>query len=163
RSGLTPMSRCSTSRAPSSRGRRAAYWDRLLADGHVGAPKNVDLELPVLPGSKSSARSDMSRAREPGDLGGVGGPMVGRGHGREGRCGNPQQTSKESDAPTVPTCKKSAKTRVTPVEPMEGKGAANGKPAPRNALRAQDRAGALTALERVGQRAKQRKGERFSN
>jgi hypothetical protein len=46
---------------------------------------------------------------------------------------------------------------------MEGRRAANGKLAPRNALRAQDRAGALTALERVGQRAKERKGERFAN
>ena len=46
---------------------------------------------------------------------------------------------------------------------MEGKRAANGKLAPRNAPRAQDREGALTALERVGQRAKERKGERFSN
>jgi len=46
---------------------------------------------------------------------------------------------------------------------MEGKRAANGKLALRNAPRAQDRQGALTALERVGQRAKQRTGERFEN
>jgi group II intron reverse transcriptase/maturase len=46
---------------------------------------------------------------------------------------------------------------------MEGKRAANGKLAPRNAPRAQDRQGALTALERVGQRAKQKTGERFEN
>ena len=89
--------------------------------------------------------------------------MVDRRRGREGNSRNPQQSFEESDARTVPTCKKSAKTWVTPVEPMEGKRAANGKPAPRNALRAQDRASALTALERVGQRAKQGKGERFTN
>jgi RNA-directed DNA polymerase len=79
--------------------------------------------------------------------------MVSRRHGREGKSRNPQQSSEESDTPIVPTCKKSAKTRVTPVEPMEGRGVANGKPALRNALSAQDEAGALTFLERVGQRA----------
>ena len=105
----------------------------------------------------------MSHAREPGDLGGASAPVVARGHRREGVGRNPQQTSEESDASIVPTCKKSTKTRVTPVEPMEGRDAANGKLAPRNALRAQDRAGALTDLERVGQRAKQRRGERFNN
>jgi hypothetical protein len=36
---------------------------------------------------------------------------------------------------------------------MDGKRVANGKLAPRNALRAQDGVSALTALERVGQRA----------
>jgi RNA-directed DNA polymerase len=133
------------------------------ADGLDGAPKTVDLELPFPPGSKSSARSDTSRAREPGDLGGAGGSMVDHRHGREGTSRNPQQSFEESDALMVPTCKKSAKTWVTPVESMEGKGAANGKLASRNALSAQDEAGALTFLERVGQRAKERKGERFNN
>ncbi len=80
--------------------------------------------------------------------------MVERGHGREGECRNPQQSPEESDALVVPTCEKSTKTWVTPVESMEGRGAANGKPPPRNALRAQDRTSALTKLERVGQRAK---------
>jgi group II intron reverse transcriptase/maturase len=89
--------------------------------------------------------------------------MVDRRHGREGSSRNPQQSFEGSGALIVPTCKKSAKTWVTPVEPMEGRSAANGKPAPRNVLRTQDRAGALTALERVGQRAKGKKGERFSN
>jgi retron-type reverse transcriptase len=89
--------------------------------------------------------------------------MVGRRHGRKGDLRNPQQSFEESDARTVPTCKKSANSWVTPEESMEGKRAANGKLAPRNALRAQDRESALTALERVGQRAKERKGERFTN
>ena len=133
------------------------------ADGHGVVPNNVDLEPLLPPGSKSSASPHTSHAREPGDLGGVGGPMVVRRHGREGGSRKPQQSSEESDARTVPTCKKSANSWVTPEESMEGKRAANGKPAPRNALRAQDRVGALTALERVGQRAKQRKGERFTN
>ena len=46
---------------------------------------------------------------------------------------------------------------------MEGRRAANGKPATRNALRAQDRAGAPTIVQRVGQRAKEKKGTRFNN
>jgi len=89
--------------------------------------------------------------------------MVDGRHRREGKSRNPQQSFEESDARTVPTCKKSANSRVTPEESMEGKRAANGKLALRNAPRAQDRQGALTILERVGQRAKQRTGERFEN
>jgi group II intron reverse transcriptase/maturase len=46
---------------------------------------------------------------------------------------------------------------------MEERTAAKGKPAPRNAPRAQDRQGALTFLERVGQRGKEKKGEQFTN
>jgi len=59
--------------------------------------------------------------------------------------------------------KKSAKTRVTPVEPMEGRPAAKGKFASGNALRAQDRQGAPTQLMRIGQRAREKKEERFVN
>jgi RNA-directed DNA polymerase len=133
------------------------------ADGHGGVPNKVDLERPLPPGSKSLARPYMSHAREPGDLEGAGTSMVDGRHGREGRSRNPQQSFEESDARTVPTCKKSANARVTPAESMEGKRAANGKSASRNAPRAQDRQGALTALERIGQRAKQKTGERFTN
>jgi RNA-directed DNA polymerase len=89
--------------------------------------------------------------------------MVSSRHGREGRSHNPRQSCEESDALIVPTCEKSAKTRVTPVESMEGRCAANGKPAPRNASPAQDGQDALTFLERVGQRAKDKKEERFNN
>jgi group II intron reverse transcriptase/maturase len=88
--------------------------------------------------------------------------MVGSGQPREGA--KPQSVdtySEESDAGIVP--KKSAKTRVTPVEPMEGRAAAEGNAASRNALRAQDRQGAPTQVERIGQRAKEKKGERFDN
>jgi group II intron reverse transcriptase/maturase len=46
---------------------------------------------------------------------------------------------------------------------MEERRAAKGKSAPRNAPRAQDRAGALTFLERVGERAKEDSEERFNN
>jgi group II intron reverse transcriptase/maturase len=50
-----------------------------------------------------------------------------------------------------------------PVEPMEGRPKAEGKSADRNAHRAQDRASALTQVERIGQRAKEKKGEQFGN
>jgi len=46
---------------------------------------------------------------------------------------------------------------------MEERPEAEGKSASRNALRAQDRQGALTRMERIGQRAKEKKGERFDN
>ncbi|KYG03085.1 hypothetical protein BE21_53440 [Sorangium cellulosum] len=71
------------------------------------------------------------------------------------------QSTEESDACIVP--RKSLNTWVTPVEEMEGRRAAEGKPAERNALRAQDREGAPTDLARVGERAARNKGERFVN
>lgn len=133
------------------------------ADGHVGAPNNVDLEPPVPPGSKSSARLHTTHAREPGDLAGASRPVVGSRQRREGTCRNPPDISEGSGARVVPTCKKSTNSRVTSEESMEGRRAANGKPVSRNALRAQDRVGAPTAVERVGQRAKERTETRFNN
>lgn len=122
----------------------------------------MDLDPPLPPGSKTSARSHTPRAREPGDLGGATPRVVGGWQPREGE--EPKsmvQHSEESDAGMVP--EKSAKTWVTPVESMEGRAAAKGKSASRNALRAQDRSGAPTQRERIGQRAKEKKGERFDN
>jgi RNA-directed DNA polymerase len=59
--------------------------------------------------------------------------------------------------------KKSANSRVTPEESMEGRAAANGKSAPRNARRAQDRGPRAHAPERIGAHAKQTEGGRFNN
>jgi group II intron reverse transcriptase/maturase len=59
--------------------------------------------------------------------------------------------------------KKSSKTRVTPVEAMERRPEAEGKSASRNALPTQGGEGALTFLERIGSKARERKGERFTN
>jgi len=89
--------------------------------------------------------------------------MVTKRHGREGSSRNPQQLAEKSDALVVPTCKKSMNSRVTPEESMEGRGAAQGKSAPRNTRRAQNRESVLTNLERIGQCAKRRKGEQFNN
>jgi RNA-directed DNA polymerase len=87
--------------------------------------------------------------------------MVDGGPLREGKRPQSAGSSEESDAGIVP--KKSAKTRVTPVEAMEGRPKAEGKSAHRNAPRAQDRQGAPTQVERIGQRAKEKKGEQFNN
>jgi group II intron reverse transcriptase/maturase len=56
-----------------------------------------------------------------------------------------------------------AKTRVTPVESGEERPEAEGNAASRNAPRAQDRQGAPTQVVRIGQRAREKKGERFDN
>lgn len=69
-------------------------------------------------------------------------------------------TFEESDEPIVP--RKPANSWVTPEELVEGRGEAKGKPADRNAVRTQDREAALTIVERVGERAKQKKRERFT-
>jgi RNA-directed DNA polymerase len=104
----------------------------------------------------------MPDARKPGELGEASSGMVRDKQPREGE--QPQsevQSTEQSDAGMVP--EKSAKTRVTPVESMEGRAAAEGKSASRNAPRTQGRAGAHTQVERIGQRARERKEERFNN
>lgn len=132
-------------------------------------PKNSSLDAQVSPGSWSSASQHMSSAQESGELGGASLPMV---CGRPAREGDKPQAvgarkapqphaAEQSGAPIVPG--KPVNSWVTPEESVEGRRAADGKPAQRNAPRMQGREGALTALERVGQRARERKGERFVN
>lgn len=120
-----------------------------------------------LPGSKSSARHQMSSERKPGDLGGASPSRNGR-QAREGD--EPQavrtevlqsEASEESDALIVP--KKSSNAWVMPAETMEGRSAAEGKLAQRNASRTQRRQDVLTQLARVGECAKAKKGEKFTN
>lgn len=131
-------------------------------EGHAETTKNVSWVAAVLPGSESSARSHTPTAREPGDLGGAApATMAGR-QPREGESHTLRsQASEESDARVVP--RKPGNLRVTPRDSVEGRGAANGKPASRDALRTQGRASAPTDLKRVGQRATQEKGVRFTN
>lgn len=132
------------------------------ADGHGVVPTRVDV-VPTLPsGSKEFGKLRKSPAREPGDLEGASPPMV---DGRQLREGDEPQAAEraieESDAGIVP--KKSAKTRVTPVESMEGRAAAKGKSAARNVPPTQDGTGALTFLQRIGERAKQKPKEKWTN
>lgn len=132
------------------------------ADGHGETPTRVDVADSLPPGSKEFGKLRQLPAREPGDLDGASLPMVGDRQPREGD--EPQAAGKaveESDAVILP--KKPAKTRVTPVESVEGRAAAKGKSAARNALPAQDGMGALTSLQRIGKRAKQKPKEKWTN
>ena len=67
----------------------------------------------------------------------------------------------QSDSPVVPT-KFPNKAGEPAAEGMEGRGLAKGNPSQQTALRAQDRAGALSALERVRQGAERDKQVRFT-
>ena len=87
--------------------------------------------------------------------------MVDDGLLREGPRATLRRGSEASDAGMVP--KKPAKTWATPVERVEGRAATEGKSAHGNAHRAQDRERAPTQVARIGQRAQEKKGERFTN
>jgi RNA-directed DNA polymerase len=129
---------------------------------HASAPTRADVERLDHPESWSSAGSQPLPERESGDLGRASLPMVGGRQRREGE--NPQSaetSSEESDAGMVP--KKPAKTRVTPVELVEGRAAAEGKSAARNTSSTQSEQDVTTALQRIGQRAKEKSEERFTN
>src|SRR5512132_1404443 len=67
----------------------------------------------------------------------------------------------QSDSPVVPT-KVPNKAGEPAAEGMEGRGLAKGNPRQHTAPRAQDRVGALSALERVRQVAKRDKQVRFT-
>jgi group II intron reverse transcriptase/maturase len=132
------------------------------AIGHgIGVDESSETQV-LFPGSESSAHTHRSSARKPGDLDGaslVTETSEERGEGPESR--NPEKyTDEESDEPVVP--EKSPNSRVTPEEAMEGRGEAKGKPADGNTFREQTREDVLTIVERVGERAKQKRGEKFT-
>ena len=132
------------------------------AEGHDDAPTRASVGHRAQPGSKSSARSQQSLAREPGDLGDAPAFVVDAAQPRKGEEPNTvERVAEESDAGMVP--KKSAKTWVTPVELMEGRAAAKGKSTARNASPTQRGIGALTYLQRIGQRAKDKPKEKWTN
>ena len=88
--------------------------------------------------------------------------MVDGEHAREGEEPKPcRENSEESDETMVP--KKSPKTRVTPVEAMEGRVEAKGKFAARNASPTQGGKDAPTLRQRIGKRAKERPTEQLTN
>lgn len=132
------------------------------AEGHVEVSESVGLYAAALPGSKTSARSHMPFAREPGDLRDASPEERTGRQGREGQSHKPSsQAAEESDAFKVPV--KSSNMRVTPMEGMEGRDAANGKLADGNAFRTQGRKSAPTQLQRVGQRAREEKEGKYDN
>jgi RNA-directed DNA polymerase len=132
------------------------------AEGHGEDSDKNGRGASLHPGSRSSARSHRSSAREPGDLDDAS-PRVVR--GRRRREGDEPQSGgavvEESDEGMVP--RKPAKTRVTPVELVEGRPEAEGKSAARNALPAQKGSSATTAMQRIGERARSHPQERFTN
>lgn len=130
------------------------------AEGHGLEPRRVDVDASQSPGSKNSARAHQASARESGDLDGARPVMV---TGRPAREGKPQSAAsvEKSDEAVVP--KKTAKTRVTPVEPVEGRAEAKGKSDARNASSTQREQEATTFLHRIGERARQRPDEKWTN
>jgi len=134
-----------------------------VGEGHGQDPKRVGVDACLSPGSEtSSARSHQASAREPGDLDVALPVMVSGEPAQEGD--EPQAGAKiveKSDEVIVP--KKSAKTRVTPVEPMEGRSEAKGKSAARNASSTPSEHDALTFLQRIRERAKQKPEEKWTN
>ena len=133
-----------------------------FAEDHGVAPIRVDVALTLPSESVEFGTLRELPAREPGDLKGASPPVVGGRQLREGP--NPQSADRaleESDEVIVP--KKSAKTRVTPVESMEERTEAEGKFAVRNVFPAQDGANALTWIQRLGQRAKEKPKEKWTN
>jgi group II intron reverse transcriptase/maturase len=83
--------------------------------------------------------------------------------GRQAREGKPQSAASVEKSDEVVVPEKSAKTRVTPVELMEGRTEAKGKSDARNASSTQREPEATTFLHRIGERARQRPDEKWTN
>lgn len=132
------------------------------AEGQGTDPTRADVDLVCPRSGESSARSQMSPAREPGALEEASPSMV---DGRQSREGDKPravvQCFEKSDEVIVP--RKSAKTWVTPVESMEERTEAKRKSTARNASPAQDGSDALTYLQWIGSRAKKKAKEQFTN
>ena len=114
------------------------------------------------PGSDEFGTLTRSSAREPGDLDDASSPMVDDGQPGEGESHKPwREVAEKSDEAVVP--KKSAKTWVTPVESMEGRAEAKGKSAVGNASSTLGEPDALNFLQRMGERAKQKPKDKWTN
>lgn len=131
-----------------------------LAEGHGRDPTRVDVDTCQSPGSKNTARSHQASARESGDLDGAQPVMV---SGRPAQEGKPQSGASVEKSDEVVVPEKSAKTWVTPVEPAEGRTEAKGKSVARNASSTPSEPDALSFLQRIGERAKQKPEEKWTN
>ena len=142
-------------RAPKNHHSWRADAVRTMRKATERGPTRVDVDPPLPPGSEEFGTlttafcTGAGRSRR--------GPRRSMVGGRQPREGDKPQAAaasvEKSDEAIVP--KKSAKTRVTPVEPMEGRAEAKGKSAARNALLDSERdQSALTYLQRMGERAK---------
>jgi len=131
------------------------------AEGQGVGPNRVSVDPTLPPGSeefgtlRNASCTEAGRPRR---------GLAADGGGRQPQEGDKPQAEgqivEESDEDVVP--EKPAKTRVTPVEPAEGRSEAKGKSAVRNALPTQDGEGALTFLQRMGERAKQKPKEKWT-
>jgi group II intron reverse transcriptase/maturase len=83
--------------------------------------------------------------------------------GRPAREGKPQSAASVEKSDEVVVPKKSVKTRVTPVEPAEGRTEAKGKSDARNASSTQRESEATTFLQRIRERARQKPKEKWTN
>jgi len=132
-----------------------------IGEGQGRAPRSVDVASRLSSRSEtSSARSHQASAREPGDLDEARPVMV---SGRLAQEGKPQSGASVEKSDEVVVPEKSAKTRVTPVESMEGRTEAKGKSAARNASSTPSEYDALTFLQRIRERAKQKPEEKWTN
>jgi RNA-directed DNA polymerase len=86
--------------------------------------------------------------------------MVTDGPAQQGEEPQPGASIEKSDEVIVP--EKSAKTRVTPVESMEGRTEAEGKSAASNAFSTQRESEALRFLQRIGEKARQKPKEKWT-
>ena len=120
------------------------------AEGHAQQSEKVDLDCLHPPWSESSARSQIAPARKPGDLGSTRSSLVDDEQPTEQA---EAEITEKSDEDVVP--KKSTKTRVMPVESMEGRSKAKEKSTAKAALPAQDGTDALAFLQRIRERAKE--------
>jgi hypothetical protein len=123
------------------------------AEGHDDAASDAEIAAAFPPGLQRSARSHMTHARKPGDLGGASLQPLGSTQPREGSSRNARsQASEESDALVV--AKKSSNSWVTPEETMERRGAADREI--RERKRTPDSAPDTCAnsISRIGERAK---------
>lgn len=131
-------------------------------EGHGAAPTSVGVASASPPESDEFGTLRQPLARKPGDLDVASSVVVSEKQPREGD--EPQaagESVEKSDVGIVP--KKATKTRVTPVESAEGRPAAKGKSAARNARSTQREGSAPTALQRIGQRAKEKPKEKWTN
>lgn len=131
------------------------------ADGHDDAPISADVERHAHRGQRTrqAHNSLLHGSRETSTRPSHSWWMQGS-HGA-GEQPNPAKVVEESDEGMVPM--KSAKTRVTPVESMEERPEAKGKSAVRDASPTQRGNDAPTNMQRIGQRAKTKPEEKWTN
>jgi len=124
--------------------------------------RRMDVEGVFLPGSKELGTFRESFVWKLGDLEGVSPSVV---DGRQPRESDKRHAAErafeESDEAIVP--EKLAKTRVTPVESMEGRAEAKGQSVARNAPSTQSETSAPTVRQRIRQRAKGKPEGRWTN